>query len=234
MTYSTNFLETTAMLVNTEHVEGLEGFKHRLKQVMQSDSARVFSRKCDLSEGAIRSYLSGETYPTLDRLAQIAKAANTQPLELAFGMRKENTVTRSSEVCIPLYDARAHLSATGEWLKNAPPLGDLPFAALLRDAQNLNPDHLAGLRHEGDAMSPLLREGDVILLNHQRTEIRTDGLYVLVLDGWLQTKRLQRQPDGSITIISDNHAYRDVSLAKSEMGQLIIAGTVVWHGRWLI
>ena len=64
-------------------------FRERLKEAMGTTAARGFARESGLSEGAIRSYLSGETYPTLDRLEQIAKAANVSAMWLAFGEQRQ-------------------------------------------------------------------------------------------------------------------------------------------------
>ncbi|MBV6415386.1 MAG: XRE family transcriptional regulator [Xanthomonadales bacterium PRO6] len=46
---------------------------------MGSSSIRGFAREARLSEGVLHSYLSGDTYPTLDRLDQIAAAAGRPP-----------------------------------------------------------------------------------------------------------------------------------------------------------
>ncbi|URR14770.1 helix-turn-helix domain-containing protein [Citrobacter portucalensis] len=55
--------------------DGIMRFKDRLEEAMGNDSSRVFAAKCGLSDGVIRNYLSGKTYPSLDRLAQIASAS---------------------------------------------------------------------------------------------------------------------------------------------------------------
>ncbi|WP_256930768.1 helix-turn-helix domain-containing protein [Pseudomonas sp. ABC1] len=67
----------------------LYGFSERLRLAIGSNSLRGFSRECKLSEATLRSYLSGETYPTLDRLEQIAEAAGMSPITLAFGSNQD-------------------------------------------------------------------------------------------------------------------------------------------------
>lgn len=64
---------------------GISGFPERLRAGIGNSSLRSFSRSCRLSEATLRSYLSGATYPTLDRLQQIAEAAGMSPVTLAFG-----------------------------------------------------------------------------------------------------------------------------------------------------
>ncbi|WP_241159800.1 helix-turn-helix domain-containing protein [Pseudomonas aeruginosa] len=89
--------------------DGIGYFKIRLKQAISSQSLRGFSKECGLSEATLRSYLSGETFPTLDRLEQIAQAAGTSAMWLAFGTlslreivaRRETTITPIS-LCMTL------------------------------------------------------------------------------------------------------------------------------------
>lgn len=52
----------------------LAHFKERLKEAMNGESNRVFGARCQLSEAVIRNYLSGKSYPSLERLALIAQA----------------------------------------------------------------------------------------------------------------------------------------------------------------
>ena len=51
-------------------------FGERLKDAIGSEAVRSFSRKCGLSEATLRDYLKGSSFPTIDRLARIASAAN--------------------------------------------------------------------------------------------------------------------------------------------------------------
>ncbi len=60
-------------------------FPERLKETIGEDSLRKFAGKCGLSEGVLRSYLRGNTYPTLDRLDAIAAAGGIRAAWLALG-----------------------------------------------------------------------------------------------------------------------------------------------------
>lgn len=53
-------------------------FPGRLKETIGEKSLRGFAGMCGLSEGVLRSYLRGDTYPTLDRLYAIATAAGVR------------------------------------------------------------------------------------------------------------------------------------------------------------
>lgn len=47
--------------------------------VTKASSIRAIAREAQLSEGVMHSYLAGETFPSLDRLDQIAAAAGRPP-----------------------------------------------------------------------------------------------------------------------------------------------------------
>lgn len=65
---------------------GLRQFPERLRLSLAGRSIRGFAKDCGLSEGVLRSYLRGDTYPSLDRLEAIALAADVNDGWLATGV----------------------------------------------------------------------------------------------------------------------------------------------------
>jgi phage repressor protein C with HTH and peptisase S24 domain len=215
-----------------------DAFKERLKLAIGSDSARAFSRKSGLSEGAIRSYLSGETLPTLDRLHLIAAAADVGADWLAFGYSKESLETEISEskemdnfAFVPLYDAQCS-AGDGAWNENSRVLTYICFTRYSLRKQGLTPDHLSAIRIDGDSMEPVLNGGDTVLIDHTRTAIKGEGIYVLRFDGHLYAKRLQRNFDG-VVIISENKHYQPVTVPRDRLDELEVIGRAVWSAGWL-
>ncbi len=78
-----------------------------------------------------------------------------------------------------------------------------------------------------------LSDGDAVLIDHSRKEVKGEGIYVISLDDHLYAKRLQRTFDG-MDIISTNRAYGKMHVPKNRLGELEIIGQVVWSGGWLI
>lgn len=64
---------------------GISRFPERLRIAMEGRSIRGFARECGLSEGVLRSYLRGDTFPSLDRLGVLAVAAGVSDTWLATG-----------------------------------------------------------------------------------------------------------------------------------------------------
>ncbi|EKI3357322.1 helix-turn-helix transcriptional regulator [Salmonella enterica] len=58
----------------TFNVTTIERFSERLKEAMQGVSNHEIARRSGLSEAAIRKYVKGESYPTIDNAAKVADA----------------------------------------------------------------------------------------------------------------------------------------------------------------
>ncbi|MBP5056378.1 helix-turn-helix domain-containing protein, partial [Pseudomonas chlororaphis] len=196
-------------------------FRDRLKDAMGTRAARVFARNSGLSEGAIRSYLSGETYPTLDRLEQIAKAAGVSAMWLAFGeeQQPQHVVEDDKYSYVPLYDARCS-AGHGSWTEGARVLTHLAFTTYSLRKQGLEPSRLSAIRVDGDSMEGLLSDGDTVLIDHGRNTLEGEAVYVIRLDDHLYAKRLQRQIGGGVAVISTNPAYQTMAVAKESLNDL--------------
>lgn len=209
-------------------------FRERLKEAMGTRAARGFARDASLSEGAIRSYLSGETYPTLDRLEQIAQAAGVSAMWLAFGEQPQTALVIEDDKYsyVPLYDARCS-AGHGAWTEGARVLTHLAFTTYSLRKQGLEPSKLSAIRVDGDSMEGLLSDGDTVLIDHSRNSLEGEAIYVIRLDDHLYAKRLQRQIGGGVAVISANTAYQTMTVSKENLNDLEIVGRVVWAGGWI-
>ncbi|MCY1295937.1 putative HTH-type transcriptional regulator [compost metagenome] len=213
---------------------GIGCFKDRLKALVAGKSLRGFSRTCGLSEATLRSYLSGETYPTLDRLEMIARAGHVSPMVLAFGATAQPLATDDDRYAyVPLYDARCS-AGHGAWNERARVLTLLAFTRYSLRKKGLSPENLSAVQLDGDSNEPVLADGDTVMIDHSRNTMEGEGFYVILLDDHLYAKRLQRQFDGSIHIISENKAYQVMVVPRDRLEELQIIGRAVWAGGWLI
>ena len=106
------------------------------------------------------------------------------------------------------------------------PIGMLRFDPRWLRHQGLSAGQLSAIGVEGDSMFPTLRDGDEILVDRSRRDVR-DGIHVIRLDDTLLVKRLERGPQGRVLIKSDNPAYAATERAAEEVE---IVGRVVWKG----
>lgn len=106
---------------------------------------------------------------------------------------------------------------------------------LQRNVSVSAPQNLAVISAYGDSMAPTFNDGDILLVDRGVAEIKIDAVYVLSWQGELFIKRVQRQFDGSVSIISDNKVYTPVNVKNGERKDLKVLGRVLWawNGRKL-
>jgi phage repressor protein C with HTH and peptisase S24 domain len=99
---------------------------------------------------------------------------------------------------------------------------------LKRKVQNVKKALLVDV--EGDSMLPILRNGDVVMLDLQQNSPTREGIYGLAIGGVVQIKHITPLPNNEVRVTSNNPDYYDYSAKVSE---LKIIGRVVWHDRSL-
>ena len=87
-------------------------------------------------------------------------------------------------------------------------------------------DRLICISAAGDSMHPTLRDGDLVALDHSRTDPLDGQIFVVRAEAGLVIKRLRGRPGGPWRLTSDNplHPPRPVTAAHR------IVGRVAWSG----
>ncbi|MDG0995875.1 MAG: S24 family peptidase [Gammaproteobacteria bacterium] len=89
-------------------------------------------------------------------------------------------------------------------------------------------DNLSIITASDDSMHDSFAEGDSVLVDVGIDTVDKDGIYVLELNHALYIKRLQRRPDGSMMMLSDNAKYPPYVI--TEHDELQVLGRIV--GSW--
>jgi len=217
-----------------------EGLADRIRQCADiAGSGDELARLTAIPRRTLEYYMTGQSEPKVARCVDIAKAVGVDVAWLASGegdkMRGTSTQAPPADdkyAYVPLYDA--HCSAGhGSWSDGAKILTMLAFTTYSLRKQGLDPAKLSAIRVDGDSMEGLLRDGDTVMIDHRRSSLEGEAVYVIRLDDHLYAKRLQRQFDGSIQIISENKAYQGMAVPKERLNDLEIIGRVVWAGGWM-
>lgn len=215
-----------------------DGFPERLKVAIGADTPYAFAKKSGISESLVRKYLAGDSLPSIERAWVMAKTAGVSLDWLAGGDGESASVQAPAPAeaaiyaYIPLYDARCS-AGNGAWNEGAKIWTHLAFTRYSLQRKGLTLDNLSAIQVAGDSMEPLLVDGDTVLIDHSRNALEGEGIYVIHLDDHLYAKRLQRQFDGALHVISENKAYRDMVVPKERLDELQIIGRVVWAGGWV-
>jgi hypothetical protein len=105
-------------------------------------------------------------------------------------------------------------------------LANIPYSA---------PANLRLISAYGDSMQPTFYGGDLLLVDIGVDEVKLDAVYVLHLAGELYIKRLQRRPDRSLLMLSDNQAYEPYRIEEPSATDFRVLGRVLlaWNARRL-
>lgn len=80
----------------------------------------------------------------------------------------------------------------------------------------------------GDSMEPTIPKRSLCIVDGSQSTIRRDGIFVLQANGQIFIKRVQRNLDATITLLSDNPAYEPMKLDPTTMENVQVVGCVVY------
>lgn len=139
--------------------------------------------------------------------------------------------TETNYVYVPRYDIQASAGG-GSVIHDEAIVDHLAFRSdWVRQTLGLDPAHLALIDVRGDSMSPTIEGGDLLLLDTRLGTAKSEGVFVINLNGSLLVKRVRIKLSGVVEIVSDNPNYGSETISGDELDRLAIVGRVVWHGR---
>ncbi len=98
---------------------------------------------------------------------------------------------------------------------------------------NANPDNTEFIICEGDAMTPSIEAGSLLLVDKSNTKISDGKIYCIRLNNVLMPKRLQFIPPDSLKVISDNNIKYDsfyIKLSEKLSFDFAVIGEIKWFG----
>lgn len=215
-------------------------FAQRLKYIIGDDSLLSFSKKCNLSESAIRKYIREESEPTLQNLLTMAKVGKTSVSWLATGydpfLANINLLSRDSRnpvIAVPEFNFNDLVELTNsEGSKNKNKEKTITEWVLSRDwvvRSGLSDNDLAIVQIPYNNMSETIKVGDVAIVSRKRNELMTvlAGIYVIFLNGKLLIKRIQYDPiENGYHLINDNPTFKNYLIKQDGSIQLQIVAKI--------
>lgn len=193
------------------------GFAWRLRYLVEKmGSVLALAEAAKVSDSSVHSWLR-ESEPSRANLIALADAAGVSIEWLAAGI---GPIQRDREVPSGFFVIR-HV---GRMVPGLPPVAfSNSYPSLIFRGTFV--DDLVSSFAAGDAMSPTIRDLDLLLVDVTKKE-KIDGIYVAIdSKPDLIVRRLQLRPGGKYRLLCDNPAY-----PPTDVDDIEIAGIVVWRG----
>lgn len=189
--------------------------------VKKYGSRAALSRESGISEANLSNWLLRKKSPTL---SEISKAIDL--LECSILLPEE----MPDYVEVPKYSARA--GAGSSLITEKDVEGYYAFRRQFMARMRISEKGAALLDVLGDSMSPLLKNGDTILVDQSKTDPMDGQIFLIGLGDELLVKRLHRHAHGWM-LVSVNPEYPPVTLDRVDSENLRVYGRVMWFGRVL-
>lgn len=105
---------------------------------------------------------------------------------------------------------------------------DFAKAFLQRLAGVTSLGHLKVVNTRGDSMEPTILQKSFVLVDSNQTRLTADGIYCLRVHGQIFLKRIQRDLDGSILLLSDNPRYQPRQVSRTDLENAEIIGRIIF------
>lgn len=187
-------------------------------------------------KNTVYGWLSGPSEPKASQVKAIMQATGVpapwsdlnEDSGFSVNSAEPSVLLNSADlVLVPKLDVR--VSAGPGALVEAEPLdGEIAFRRdLIRELGVSAPAALRVLTAAGDSMEPVIRPGDLLLVDTGIAAVIHEGIYVVLYDGAVMVKRLAMDPKGVIWLLSENPRVPAMSIAREDRHQVHIAGRVV-------
>lgn len=205
-----------------------ERFKSERKRLNLSQDG--LANLIDVSESTIKRWEGGAAIPS-DKLTLCAQHG----FDIVFILlgRNADELTNSSSRfedefdLVNVYDVAISAGHGSICTGDAQPISRLAFRKDWLARQGYHAKDLLIVYATGDSMFPTIQDKDPLLVNTVDKSLGDGFIYVIRTGENFWVKRIQRQLDGSILLISDNKTYPPMPLDLNETSDVEIMG------RWI-
>lgn len=221
-------------------------FAKRMQSLLSSKfngNSSEFARAVGVKQPSLTRWIIGEADPSRSNLVKIAEATETSIVWLATGQGDTNVAiqekpdnTNNDGVlmidCFCSVNVSAGFGSFNEGV--TAPDGQVPYSDSLLQKLGVKPTHAAVFWADGTSMRPTIDDGDQMLVDLSKKEIKGDKIYLVQNRESVWVKRVKLNWNG-IELISDNkEEYAPITLTKEEADNLEIIGQVAYIGKSVI
>ncbi|MGQ0287151.1 XRE family transcriptional regulator [Pasteurellaceae bacterium 22721_9_1] len=215
-----------------------DDFPARIDLVIEKlNGPSEFARKTGVTLSTIARWRKGEADPSRLNLIKIAEAGNVELQWLVTGQSARqieiakkpdiNFIPEKEDNFIWIDDYREVKVSAGFGVFNDEQASErTKVEASWLAARRLKADDCAMFLVSGESMYPTLKDGEEIIVDRSKKELREGRIYVINHQGSMWVKKVQIDFNG-IKLLSDNKFYSPIILTAEEANELIVIGQVV-------
>ncbi len=202
-----------------------------IRDELAPDAARTIAEKLGISEAWLLTG-EGRAEPPGSELYGHAGFETDRAARSISGSAAKGSSVNDPGAFALIPKAAATLSAGGGIVAEEGHTGErYAFRRNWLSSLGVYANHAILIDVDGDSMEPVLRNGDTVLVDLNRTRLRDGRIYAIAIGDVLAIKRLDVSGPGKIRVTSINPDYSTVVLPGDEVR---IIGQAVWTGRALI
>lgn len=199
----------------------------RERDITQQEAAQ----KVGVSRQAIARWLNGSSEPERDKIVALSEFLKLPPAYLMFGESGafDSVELNDEMISIPVLDVQGGCWPAGRENSVVSMVMLLKVAKewVLSRCPSANLYKLHIINAFGDSMEPTIKEGDFIIVDTSKTTISADGIYAIQAGQDTFIKRIQRQIDGSVLLLSDNPHYQPFQVPAEDRDNMRIVGKCI-------
>ena len=206
-------------------------FRLKSDRLSKNIGQKSVADKTDVSVKTVGRWEDGTPIPS-DKLALLADIG-IDVLYVLTGIKRDsenhaNKTNLSDEefALIPVHDVEVSAGdgrvSYGESTKY-----HLAYRKYWLKSRGLNPKDLHVVIARGDSMQPTIDDGESLLVNTADNVPKDGHIYVIRSGDTLWVKRIQKQLDGKLLLISDNTTYPAMPFDLAEAHDVQVVGKVV-------
>ena len=218
-------------------------FSERMMKIAKlkfNDNLSLFARAVGVVQPSLARWVKGEADPTRTNLVKIAEASGVSLDWLALGVgnmdgvepqakkSEVNLIASNDETFSVIEDCReVRISAGGGGFNDEyKPYQTTKVEKAWLDSRRLKAEDCAMFLVSGDSMYPTLKDGEEIIVDRSKKELKDGKIFVLNNEGAMLVKKVQITYNG-ITLITQNTEYAPIELNAEQANNLIVIGQVV-------
>ena len=198
--------------------------EERLKnQLSQEDLAD----KLDVKKNTVWNWENEKSYPNALQIMDFLDFGFDVQYILTGKRQVSDNLNDEEFALIPFFDVEvsAGFGALGEGVTE--PSTHLAFRRDWLRANGLHENNLNCVMARGDSMEPTIGNRDTLLVDMSRAVPRDGHIYVIRSSDTLWVKRIQKQIDGTLLLLSDNDAYPPMPLHLDQHPDIQVIGQVM-------